>query len=102
MQLQRWREEQITARLPKLEISKFMGDSLDWNRCWEQFESEIHNTTKPAVTKFAYLRELLGKRPKTEILGLPYSEDGYKKAKEVLKAKYGLRHRSFKLMVSKL
>ena len=67
-----------------------MGDSLDWNRFWEQFESEIDKTSKPAVTKFAYLRELLGERPKTEILGLPYTEDGHKKAKEVLKAKYGV------------
>ena len=41
---QRWKEEQNTARLPKLEISKFMGYSLDWNRFWEQYESEIHET----------------------------------------------------------
>jgi hypothetical protein len=90
IRLQRWKEEQNTARLPKLEISKFKGDSLDWNRFWEQFESEIDKTSKPAVTKFAYLRELLGERPKTEIIGLPFTEDGYKKAKEVLKAKYGV------------
>lgn len=90
IRLQRWKEEQNTARLPKLEISKFMGDSLDWNRFWEQFESDVDNTTKPAVTKFSYLRELLGEKPKTEILGLPYTEEGYKKAKEVLKAKYGV------------
>ena len=81
IRLQRWKEEQNTARLPKLEISKFMEDSLDLNMFWEQFESEIDKTSKPAVFKFAYLRELLGERPKTEILGLPYTEDGYKKAK---------------------
>ena len=90
IRLQSWKEEQNTARLPKLEISKSKGDSLDWNRFWEQFEPEIDNTSKPAVTKFAYLRQLLGERPKTEILGFPCTEDEYKKAKEVFKAKYGV------------
>jgi hypothetical protein len=34
-----------------------MGDSLNWNRFWVQFESEIDKTSKPAVTKFAYTFE---------------------------------------------
>ena len=71
-----WKEEQNTAKL-----QKFRGDPLDWNRFCEQFEPEINSMTKPVVTKFSHLHELLG---------LPYTKEGCKKAKEVLKTKYGI------------
>ena len=41
--LKRLRAEKQTAKLPKLEISKFKGTPLDWIRFWEQFKSEIDN-----------------------------------------------------------
>ena len=42
-----------------------------------------------AISKFSYLRELLDDQPKKEITGLPFSEEGYNKAIEILKKKYG-------------
>ena len=87
--LERLRAEQQTAKLPKLEISKFKGTPLDWVRFWEQFESEIDNANKAPITKFSYLQELLTDQPKSEILGLPFSEEGYERAKEILKRRYG-------------
>jgi hypothetical protein len=42
-----------------------------------------------AISKFSYLRELLDDQPKKEITGLPFSQEGYNKAIEILKKKYG-------------
>ena len=41
------------------------------------------------ISKFSYLRELLDDQPRKEIIGLPFSEEGYIQAKENLKKKYG-------------
>ena len=59
----------------------------DFGNC---FEEEIDKSERYApVTKFSYLRELLSYQPKTEIAGLPFTEEGYVKAKQLLKEKYG-------------
>ena len=42
-----------------------------------------------AISKFSYLRELLDDQPKKEITRLPFSEEGFYKAIEILKKKYG-------------
>ena len=76
--LERLRAEQQTAKLLKLEISKFKGTLLDWVRFWEQFKSEIDNANKAPITKFSYLRELLTDQPRSEILdSWEFSEEGY-------------------------
>ena len=82
--------EQQAVKLPKLEISKFKGTPLDWIRFWEQFKPEIDESTMASITKFSYLRELLTEQPRSEILGLPFSEDGYQQAKQILEKKYGV------------
>ena len=43
-----------------------------------------------SITKLSFLRELLIEQPRSEILGLPFSEDGYQQAKQILEKKYGL------------
>ena len=86
--LERLKTEQQTAKLLKLEITKFNGTCLDWLRFWEQFEAEVDKSNKAAITKLSYLHELLTDQPKKEILGLPFSEEGYNCAKEILKRKY--------------
>ena len=88
--LERFKKEQQTAKLPKLTITPFKGTCLDWFRFWEQFEAEVNTRTNmSAISKFSYLRELLDDQPKKEITGLPFSEEGYNKAIEILKKKYG-------------
>ena len=42
-----------------------------------------------SLTKFNYLKELLDKSVKTDIDGLPFTEDGYANAKAILEAEYG-------------
>ena len=50
---------EMGAKLPKLVISKFQGNHLDWVRFWNQFETEIDKSNITQVAKLSYLRELL-------------------------------------------
>ena len=72
------------TKLPKLVITKFSGTHVDWLRFWNQFEAQI-----PAVTKFSYLKELLEKKVRVNVDGLPFNSEGYERAKKILKTKYG-------------
>ena len=78
-----------SAKLPKLVITKFSGELTDWPRFWNQFEAEIDRTEVAAVTKFSYLKELVGPKVKTAIDGVPFTTEGYQRAKNILKSKYG-------------
>jgi len=49
---------------------------------------QIDKADLPAVTKFAYLKELVEPRVKRGIDGLPVSPEGYERAKNILKANY--------------
>ena len=78
-------EEQQKPKVSKLHVSKFDGTVTDWVQFWEQFEKKIDKCKHyAAITKLSYLRELLSNQPKTEITGLPFTEQGYEKAKELL------------------
>lgn len=78
-----------TAKLPKLVITKFRGDLTDWPRFWSQFETEIDKAEIAGVTKYSYLKELVDPKIRTEIDGLPFSSEGYERAKNILIRKYG-------------
>ena len=78
-----------TAKLPKLVITKFRGDLTDWPRFWSQFETEIDKAEIAGVTKYSYLKELVDPKLRTEIDGLPFSSEGYERAKNILTRKYG-------------
>ena len=78
-----------TAKLPKLVITKFRGDLTDWPRFWSQFETEIDKAEIAGVTKYSYLKELVDPKIRTEIDGLPFSSEGYERAKNILARKYG-------------
>ena len=77
------------AKLPELVITKFQGTHLDWQRFWGQFEAEIDKSDIGTVAKFSYLKELLVPRVKAIIDGLPFTSEGYVRAKNILKTKYG-------------
>ena len=79
----------VGAKLPKLEISKFQGTYLDWMRFWNQFETEIDKAKLTQVAKFSYLKELLVPSVRVSIDGLPFTTEGYERAKSILKSKYG-------------
>lgn len=79
----------VGAKLPKLEITKFQGTFLDWMRFWNQFETEIDKAKLTQVAKFSYLKELLVPSVRASIDGLPFTTEGYERAKAILKTKYG-------------
>jgi len=78
-----------SAKLPKLVITKFSRELTDWPRFWNQFEAEIDRSEVAPVTKFSYLKELVNPKVKTAIDGLPFTTEGYQRAKNILKSKYG-------------
>ena len=77
------------AKLPKLVITKFNGTSMDWLRFWNQLQAEIDKANVAAVTKFSYLKELVDPKVRSCIDGLPFSTEGYERAKAILETRYG-------------
>ena len=78
----------VPAKLPKLQITKFNGQFNDWLRFWNQFIAIIDGQEISPITKFAYLKEYLDPKVKKSIDGLPFTDKGYAKAKEILIDKY--------------
>ena len=75
------------AKLPKLVISKFEGTALDWFRFWNQIETEtVQQGHISPVTKYSYLREFLLPRVRKLVDSLPFSSEGYFRAKAILQA----------------
>ena len=79
----------IQAKLPKLTITKFDGTYKDWPRFWGQFTETIDKTSVPPITKFSYLRELLDFKVKRTIEALPFTAEGYNRAKSILNERFG-------------
>ncbi|XP_068704462.1 uncharacterized protein [Montipora foliosa] len=78
-----------SAKLPKLVITKFSRELTDWPRFWNQFDAEIDHSEVAVITKFSYLKEVLDPKVKTFIDGLPFTTEGYQRAKNILTSKYG-------------
>ena len=51
--------------------------------------AEIRKTDLSAVTKFAYLKELVELRVRNGISGLPFTSEGYEYAQNILQTNYG-------------
>lgn len=83
------KETKLHTKLPKLVITRFKGIQTDWLRFWNQFVSGIDETDIGQVTKFSYLKELLDPKVRACIDGLPFTTEGYERAKNILKSKYG-------------
>jgi hypothetical protein len=79
----------VSAKMPKLVITKFNGTPKDWIRFWGQFRAHIEEASVDPVTKFSYLKELVEMKVRKSIDGLPFTKEGYERAKEILEKKYG-------------
>jgi hypothetical protein len=82
-------EKEVAVKLPKLVISKFDGSFTDWNRFWGQFSESIEKSGIANVVKFSYLIELLGDKVRRDVESLPFTSEGYNRAKAILREKYG-------------
>ena len=92
----------IRAKLPKLIISKLNGEYTDWVRFWGQFSENIDQTSIAPISKFSYLRELLGEKVKHTIEALPFTPEGYNRAKSILLDKYGKRSEIAKIHIREI
>jgi len=84
------KDQNINAKLPKLVITHFKGTPADWLRFSGQFSAEIDAADISKITKFTYLKELLEPHVRSSIDGLPFTTEGYERAKNILKTKYVL------------
>ena len=83
------KKEYSEAKLSKLVISKFEGTALDWFRFWNQFETEIDQQDHISpVTKYSYLKEFLLPHVRKLVDSLPFTSEGYSRAKAILQAKF--------------
>ena len=82
-------KQSINAKLPKLVITKFNGTHTVWLRFWNQFKAKIDSVDVSHVTKFSYLKELLEPKVRAMIEGSPFTIEGYERAKNILRTKYG-------------
>ena len=89
MEYQKEKKLVIKLKLPKLSITKFDELFENWLPFWNKFEAEIDSTIIPAVTKFAYLKELVELKVTPDIDGLSLNSEGYERAKNILKGEYG-------------
>ena len=74
----------VQTKLPKLELTKFNGTYTEWLPFWNKFQAEIDKSSLAPVTKFAYLKELVEPKVRAEIDGLPFTTEGYERAKNIL------------------
>ena len=82
-------DREVKVKLPKLEIPKFNGTHLEWTRFWNQFSVEIGSSRLTSVTKLSYLNEFLEPKVRSIIDGLPFTSEGYNRAKSIVEGKYG-------------
>ena len=53
------RNENVSMRLPKLEISKFCGEAKKWPEFWDSYEAAINKLNLLDADKFNYLKTLV-------------------------------------------
>ena len=70
--------ESVKVKLPKLEISKFHGDVINWQGFWDQFCSAIQeNNSVREIDKFSYLKTFLCDSANATISALSLSTANY-------------------------
>ena len=78
-----------TVKLPKLERTKFKETDMDWFRFRNQLETEVDRKELNPVTKFNYLNEIIEHKVSKIVDNLQHTSEGHKRAKNILKSKYG-------------
>ena len=78
-----------STKLPKRPITKFTGKFSDWLPFWNAFETEVDFSDLSPVAKFGYLKECREPNVREDVEGLPFTTEGYQRAKNILKSDYG-------------
>ena len=75
---------------------------MDWPRFWGQFTETIDKTSVQPITKFSYLRELLDFKVRRTIEALPFTPEGYNRAKSILNERFGKESEIVKAYVKEI
>ena len=78
------------VKLPRIELSKFNGDIIEWKGFRDQFRSTVHEDNNiSAIQKFSYLGTILEDSALSAMSGLILSAEYYGQALEILQARNG-------------
>ena len=77
------------SKLDKVKLQLFSGKVESWQSFWEIFESLVHNTNLPIITKFTYLKGCLRGEALKCIEGFAITATNYPIVVERLKKRYG-------------
>lgn len=84
------KSNEISVKLPKLELPSFSGDRLKWSEFWDSFESTIHTNHKLSnIEKFNYLSSKLYGEARRAVSGLSLTNDNYLVAVGILRERFG-------------
>ena len=75
--------------LPEWKLSKYNGDSLQWNEWYGQFSSAIDSQTLSDEVKLTYLKTLVTGKEKAAIAEFAYCGSMYRDALKTLERKFG-------------
>ena len=81
-----------SSRLPKLQLSSFDGNALEWPEWSNMFKATVHHRDIPDSEKMSHLKTLLTGKAKSAISGMGYLGEFYAQAWELLGRKFGRPH----------
>eukprot|EP00112_Aurelia_sp_Birch-Aquarium-sp1_P025255 Seg831.10 transcript_id=Seg831.10/GoldUCD/mRNA.D3Y31 product="hypothetical protein" protein_id=Seg831.10/GoldUCD/D3Y31 len=76
------------AKLPKLQLPKYLGDPKRWQEWWDFYQVIHENTTLSDVNKFRHLKSLLEGPAAAVIAGIPASNANYLEAIDLLQNRF--------------
>ena len=83
--------ENVSMRLPKLEIPKFCGDAKKWPEVWDSYGAAIDKSNLLDVEKLNYLKTLAIGESANAIYGLSLTNDNYGEAIKILKDRFDIK-----------
>ena len=78
-----------SSQLPKLKLSSFYGNPLEWLEWSNMFKATVHHRDIPDSEKMSNLKSLLTGKANSAISGMGYSGEFYAQAWELLGRKFG-------------
>ncbi|XP_063388840.1 uncharacterized protein LOC134674650 [Cydia fagiglandana] len=78
-----------TAKLPKLTLPTFKGDTLRWAEFWDRYKSNVHDKDLPDSEKMAYLLGCLEGEALQTVEGLGITAKNYDVTLGILKERFG-------------
>lgn len=94
-------EQQLRATLPQRSITPFSGDALEYISFIRAFEYTIDSKTSNEKDRLYYLEQYTVNDANKLVKSCMHMEDGYSKAKALLKKKFGNRHKVAEAFVKK-